>query len=342
MSLFDAPDPRKVELKGSTAQTAPQYLTDYLTSLAQAGQGALGTTTDGKMTPFTGSDLIAELPQNLQDLYKNAGTELQRYQSPMDESLTALQGAAKGVSASDISQFYNPYEQDVVDEMGRQSALNVQQSMLPALRAAFAGQGAFGSQRFANATGQAMGNVQADLFGNQAKLRSEGYKSALDAALRDRGYDIQAGQALGSLGSQEAQAATTGLKALGDIGTQELSYDQSKIESPLTRAQNVAQIMRGYQYPMSTAETKETLPGAFAPSPLQQIAGLGTLIGSTFGQTVNPKTGELMNTGAGYKGLELVKDLYGGVKSLFPSGASQPDSGNLAGSYFDSQGNPII
>ena len=342
MSLFDAPDPRKVELKGSTAQTAPQYLTDYLSSLAGAGQGALGTTVDGKTTPFGGKDLIAELPQNLQDLYKNAGTTLNRYQSPMDESLTALQDAAKGVSSSDISQFYNPYEQDVVDEMGRQSALNVQQSMLPALRAAFAGQGGFGSQRYAGAMGQAMGNVQSDLFGNQAKLRSEGYKTALDAALRDRGYDIQAGQALGGLGQQEAQAATTGLKTLGDIGTQELGYDQSLIEAPMTRAQNVAQIMRGYTYPLSTAETKETLPGAFAPSPLQQIAGLGTLIGSTFGQTVNPKTGELMNTGAGYKGLDLVKDLYGGVKSFFPSGASLPDSGNLAGSYFDSQGNPII
>jgi hypothetical protein len=237
----------------------------------------------------------------------------------MDQSLQTLQGAAQGVSADDISQFYNPYEQDVVDEMGRQSALNVQQSMVPALKAAFAGQGGFGSQRYAGAMGQAMGNVQSDLFGNQAKLRSEGYKTALDAALRDRGYDIQAGQSLYGLGQAESQAGTQGVKALGDIGTQELGYEQSKIEAPLTRAQNVAQILRGYQFPMSTAETKETLPSSFAPSPLQQIAGLGTLIGSTFGQTVNPKTGELMNTGAGYKGLDLVKDLYGGAKSFLSS-----------------------
>jgi hypothetical protein len=297
MSLFDAPAPNKVELKGSTAQTAPQYLTDYLSSLAQTGQDQLGTAS------------IAGLPQNLQDLYGGAQGTLNRYQAPMDQSLQTLQGAAQGVSAGDISQFYNPYEQDVVNEMGRQSALNVQQSMLPALRAAFAGQGAFGSQRFANATGQAMGNVQSDLFGNQAKLRSEGYKSALEAALRDRGYDIQAGQALGTLGQQESGAATTGLKALGDIGTQELGYEQSKIEAPLTRAQNVAQILRGYQFPMSTAETKETLPGAFAPSPLQQIAGLGTLVGSAFGN----------KDAAGNKLIDTFKDVYGGIKTFFPS-----------------------
>lgn len=308
MSLFDAPAPTPVELKGSTTQTAPQYLTDYLTKLATTGQGLVDQGT------------IAPLNQNLQNLYGGAQSTLERYQTPMDESLTALQGAAQGVSGEDISRFYNPYEQDVVNEMGRQSALNVQQSMLPALRAAFAGQGAFGSQRFANATGQAMGNVQADLFGNQAKLRSEGYKSALDAALRDRGYDIQAGQSLGSLGSQEAQAATTGLKTLGDIGTQELGYEQSKIEAPLTRAQNVAQIMRGYTYPTTTNEMKEVLPGSYAPSPLQQIAGLGTLVGSAFGN----------KNAAGNKLIDTFKDVYGGIKEFFPASGETRTADEIA------------
>jgi hypothetical protein len=320
MSLFDAPDPRVVELKGSSNQIAPEYLTNYLTALAQTGQGQLGSAS------------IAGLPQNLQAAYGGAQDTLQRYETPMDQSLQTLQGAAQGVSAQDISQFYDPYEQDVVNEMGRQSALNVQQSMMPALKAAFAGQGAFGSQRFANATGQAMGDVQSDLFGNQAKLRSEGYKSALDAALRDRGYDIQAGQSLGSLGAQESQAATTGLKTLGDLGTQELGYEQSKIEAPLTRAMNVAKILQGYQFPLKTEKVEESIPGSFAPSPLQQIAGLGSLVGSAFGN----------KDAAGNKLIDTFKDIYGGAKTLFSSGTPQPNAGNLAGSYFDSQGNPII
>lgn len=308
MGLFDAPTPTPVELKGSTTTTAPQYLTDYLTQLAQTGQQQLGQ---------TGDQLIAGLPQNLQNLYGGAQQTLQRYQTPMDQSLAALQSASQGVSAQDISKFYNPYEQDVVNEMARQSALNTQQNMLPALKAAFAGQGGFGSQRYAGAMGQAMGDVQGDLLGQQAKLRSEGYKSALDAALKERGYDIQAGQSLYGLGQAESQAATSGLKALGDIGTQELGYEQSKIEAPLTRAQNVAQIMRGYTYPTTTEETKQALPGSYGPSPLQQIAGLGTLIGSTFGQTYDPKTGKTIETGPGYKGVQLAKDLYGGIKDLF-------------------------
>lgn len=270
MGLFDSPTPTPVTLSGSTAQTAPQYLTDYLSQLAQTGQGQIG------------QESIAGLPQNLQDLYSGAQGALTRYQTPMDQSLTALQSGATGVTGGDISKFYDPYQQDVINEMSRQSNLNTQRNLLPALKSAFAGTGNFGSQRYANATGQALTDVESNLLGKQAALRSEGYKSALDAALKERGYDIQAGQGLYGLGQSEAQAAGSSMKALGDIGTQQLGYEQSKIEAPLTRAQNVAQILRGYQFPTQTNETKQVLPGSYGNSPLQQIAGLGSLVGSGF------------------------------------------------------------
>jgi hypothetical protein len=268
MSLFDAPDPRKVELKGTSTQVAPQYLTDYLSSLAQVGQDQLGQAQ------------IAGLPQNLQDLYSGAQDTLNRYKPAMDQSLQTLQGASQGVTGADISQFYDPYQQDVVDEMSRQSNLNTQRNLMPALKSAFAGTGGFGSQRYANATGQALSDVESNLLGQQTKFRSEGYKSAMDAALRDRGYDIQAGQGLYGLGQAETQSGINSLKTLGDIGNQELGYEQSKIEAPLTRAQNVAKILQGYQFPMTVNKTEEQIPGSFAPSPLQQIAGLGSLVGA--------------------------------------------------------------
>ena len=327
MGLFDAPTAKPVELKGTSTTTAPQYLTDYLTNLASAGTGALGAASpQGGITPYTGEELIAGLPQNLQTLYSQAAPTLERYQAPLNQSLQTLQSAATGVTGEDISKFYDPYQQDVVNEMARQSALNVQRGLLPALKGAFAGQGAFGSQRYAGATGQALGDVQANLLGQQAKLRSAGFQSALDAALKERGYDIQAGQALGQLGSQEAQAATTGLKTLGDIGTQELAYEQSKIEAPLTRAQNVAQIMRGYTYPTSTSEVKDVLPSAYGPSPLQQIAGLGTLVGSAFGN----------KDAAGNKLIDWLKNIN------LPTFGDQSSGGQTSNTvYYDDEGNPI-
>lgn len=307
MGLFDAPTPTPVTLSGSSTTTAPQYLTDYLTQLAQTGQQQLGQPSQ---------NLIANLPQNLQDLYSGAQGTLNRYQAPMDESLKALQSGATGVTGEDISKFYDPYQQDVINEMSRQSNLNVQRNLMPALKAAFVGSGGLGSQRYANATGQTLTDVESNLLGKQAALRSEAYKSALDAALRERGYDIQAGQALGGLGAQEAQAATSGLKTLGDIGTQELGYEQSKIEAPLTRALNVAQIMRGYTYPTSVAETKQVLPSSYAPSALQQIAGLGTLVGSAFGN----------KDAAGNKLIDWLSNKFGGS---LPSNLDLSGLGNI-------------
>lgn len=304
MSLFQGIAPPNVETSRTTTTTAPQYLTDYLTQLAQVGQQQLNT----------GAPLIAGLPQNLQDLYSGAQSTLNRYQDPMNQSLQALQNASQGVSAGDISKFYDPYQQSVIDEMTRQSDVNVQRNLLPQLKSAFAGSGGFGSQRYAGATGQALTDVQRDLFGQQAALRSQGYKSALDAALKDRGYDIQAGQGLYGLGQAESQAANTSLKTLGDIGTQQLGYEQSKIEAPLTRAQNVAQIMRGYTYPTTATEKSLGPASSYGPSPLSQIAGLGTLVGSAFGN----------KDALGNKAIDWASKLFGGGswldQALYPSG----------------------
>jgi hypothetical protein len=322
MSLFDAPAPPNITATTTTAATAPQYLTDYLTNLASAGTSALGTVSDGKLTPFTGSQMIANLPTNLQNLYKDAPGTLERYQTPLDEALTAGQAGAEGIGATDISAFYNPYEADVVNKLSEQSAENVQRGLLPALRGAFAGQGAFGSRRYAGALGQALADVERDVLGQQGKLKYEGYKAALDAALRQKGLQTQAAQALTSLGQAEAQGAQTGLKTLADIGAQELAYEQSKMEAPLTRAQNVAQILRGYTYPTTSTETYVgPSKTGYGLSPLQQIAGLGTLVGSAFGskdaagnKLINwlGKFGESLPDVSGY-GTTGINPIYGGV-----------------------------
>ena len=304
MSLFEGSSPDPVELSKSSTTKVPDYLTNYLTGLSQAGMGALGTVTPGTaatgttpgtpptVTPFTGEQLIAQRPEYYTNLLASGtGTmprlsDLTRYQTAADDA-TRVGGLAEGVEAADISKFYDPFQQDVVNELARQSALNVQRNVLPSLRGAFAGQGAFGSQRYAGATGQALGDIQASLLGKQSELMSAGYKNALEAALREQATQQGLVGGLSSLASVEATAAPAAIKQLADIGVQDLAYNQSKLEAPLRRAMNVAEIMRGYTYPTSLEETKEEIPTAYGPSALQQIAGLGTLVGAAF-----PKGGQ--------------------------------------------------
>jgi len=301
MSLFEGTAPPNVETTRTTAATAPQYLTDYLTQLAQTGQAQLG---------LTGSDLVAAPSALQQQAYQIAPGVATAYQPAMTAALQAGQGAAAPVTQQDISAFYNPYERAVVDEMQRQSAQNVQRSMLPQLRSAFGGTGAFGSQRYAGAIGQALGDVQADLLGQQSKYRAAGYQSALDAAMKQKQTQQAAASALSGIGTGSETAATSGLKALADLGATQQAYEQAKIEAPTVRAQNIAQILRGYTYPTTTTEKYVGPASSYGPSPLSQVAGLGSLIGSMFGNAIDPKTGQPIQTGIGWKALGGLKDLF--------------------------------
>jgi hypothetical protein len=285
-SLFQGEAPPNVQTTRETTAVAPQYLTDYLTQLATQGQQSLGVKdpTTGAYTAPTqaqlttaGTPYVAPLSQLQKDVATYAPEALMRYQTPMDEAYNVGKEAT-GVSQADISKFYNPYENAVVGGMGVQSATNVQRNLMPQLKAGFVGSGALGSQRYANALGQSMGDVNTTLLQEQNKARSTGYQSALDAALREMSGQTQATQALGTLGSQEQQAATTGLKTGADIGAIEQAQNQALINAPTTMAGNVAQILRGYTYPTVTTEKYDGPATSYGPSVLSQIGGLGSLV----------------------------------------------------------------
>ena len=321
-SLFQGEAPPNVQTTRETAAVAPQYLTDYLTQLAQQGQQALGTKdpVTGVYTAPTqeqlktaGTPYVAPLSQLQKDVATNAPTDLYRYQTPMDEAYDVGKEAT-GVSPADISKFYNPYEAAVVGGMGAQSATNVQRNLMPQLKAGFVGSGALGSSRYANALGQTMGDVNTTLLQEQNKARSAGYQSALDAALREMSGQTQATQALGTLGAQEQQAATTGLKTGADIGAIEQAQNQALINAPTTMAGNVAQILRGYTYPTVTTEKYDGPASSYGPSVLSQIGGLGSLLASG----VNSKDTGWLDKALGFVGNQF--------SSGSPTSASQPQT----------------
>ena len=228
-----------------------------------------------------GKPYVAGLTESQKDVFTNAPEQLLRYQTPLDEALTAGQ-AGMDVSQADISKFYNPYENAVVGGLGAQSATNVQRNLMPQMKAGFVGTGGLGSSRYANALGQTMGDVNTGLLQEQNKTRMAGYNTALDAAMKEAQLSNQASSALTGVGQAEQQAATTGLKTGADLGALEQAFEQSQINAPLTQATNVAQLMRGYTVPTNQTQTYKGPGDAFQPSPLSQIASLGTLLGSGF------------------------------------------------------------
>jgi hypothetical protein len=329
MGLFTGAAPPDVTKTQTTASTTPDYYTDYLTKLSQAGQSYMGSF-DPKTKAYTppkqedliyaGTPYVAGLTQAQKDVFKNAPTTLERYETPLDEAYD-IGKEAGDISQADISKFYNPYENAVVGGLGAQSATNVQRNLMPQLQAGFVGSGALGSQRYANALGQTMGDVNTNLLQEQNKTRMAGYNTALDAAMKEAQLQNQSSAALTGLGQAESQAATSGLKTGAELGALEQAYTQSQINAPLTMSSNVAQLLKGYTVPTGQTQTYKGPGDVYQPSPLSQIASLGTLLASGF------------NSGSGW-GNQLLKGL--GVTG------SSANADQVINDYFKQTGKSIF
>ena len=309
--LFDGSPPVDVNTTRTTKVEAPEFFTNYLTNLAKAGSEALGSTTtdaSGKtvFTPKTGEDLIASRPEYYANLvggidpatgqpYK-AGElpglgDLGRYKSALDEALKVgkLAGSPIGVSydaegkpvfSDTLKAFYDPFQKDVIGAMREASDVNLQRSILPGLKAIGIGSGQFGSRRSGVLGGQALGDYGAAINRQESELRSKGFETALDAALRQQANLTGATNALSNLGNIEATTSQNALKALAGFGEQDLAYEQAKIDAPLTRAANVAALLRNYQIPTTTTETyKGPMAGiTYGPSTLDKIGSLSSIL----------------------------------------------------------------
>ena len=273
MSIFQGIAPPNVDTTKSTATTAPGFYTDYLSGLANAGQQALNRSP---------AELVAGFSPLQQQAFGNVQNAATSYQPQLQAAQATAGQSAQGITQQNIQNYLNPYAQNVVGEMARLNQQNLNQNLLPNLKAGFVGTGAGGSQRNAGALAQFLAQNQANLTGQQSGELSKGFTTALGAAGQQSQLQNQAAQVQAQLAQQQQQLGLAGNKAIMDVGAQQQALDQARINAPLTQATNAAQLMRGYTVPTSTTEKYSGPAAAYGPSPLAQISGLGSLLGSGF------------------------------------------------------------
>jgi hypothetical protein len=103
---------------------------------------------------------------------------------------------------------------------------------------------------------------------------------------------INAASTGGNLASQTGTLAWNDVTGLLNAGNTQQQLNQAAQLFPLQVAQQQAQLLRGYNVPISQART-DTAPGQagqFANSPLTNIAGVASLLASPF--ATDPKTGK--------------------------------------------------
>ena len=269
--LQGAPLP-DVKVTTTKDQTAPDYYTDYLTDLSKVGTDALKTTAEEGVAAY---DPMQTLGYGMVEDAAGA------YLPGLTAAQTTAGNLTGGLDLSRISEFMNPYQTNVVDEMARLSQQNIQRNVLPSLKGAFVGSGGLGGQRYAGALGQSMADIQSNLTGQQYGALSKGYTEALTAAQREADQMRQATELQGDLAGKAQQYGLTEAGALTKAGAEQQAYEQAKLDFPTKRAADIAALMRGYNIPISETETRTgPLAGSYGTSGMQDITTLASLLGS--------------------------------------------------------------
>ena len=195
--------------------------------------------------------------------------------------LGAQQTAAAGPN---ISQFFNPYQSYVTDEINRQSQMAQNQ-----LGAQAVASGAFGGGR----QGIAQAELERARLSQIGQAQAQGFQTALGAAQQQQnlvsGTQLAAGQALGRMGQQQQAMSLADIQAQLPAGAVQRGIGQQQLEAqrqtalqrayePFQRIEFLKGIMTNLPTTQSTI-TASTAPGA---NPLGQALGAGLGAYSTY------------------------------------------------------------
>lgn len=290
-------------------QTTPEFYTNYLQDIANLGQAGI------EMGGVAGLSPLQQQALNMAPdaAFSGMGT--------MGAGADLANMAGSTAAPNIVNAYMNPYQSNVVDEMARLQDRNLRESLMPAMKGAAGAMGQFGSQRQFQATGNMLRDMQSDLLGKQFGALNTGYNSAMTSAQNDLTRSMQAGQTLGSIGTQQSQAAKSGLDQLMTLGGVEQQLGQKVLDDPLAKATAYSQLLKGYNIP--TGLTKQTTGSTgYSNSPLAQVSSLLTALAGFTGTKV--KDGGAISSYAD-----------GGKVAETPSRAVYTD-GN--GNYYDANG----
>jgi hypothetical protein len=189
------------------------------------------------------------------------------------QGIQQILGAAAPVGQQQISQYLNPYQQYVTDEIARQG-----QMMQNQLGAKAIGAGAFGGGR----EGVQQAELQGRTLSNIGQSLASGFQTALGAAQRQQQVGLAAGQQLGQMGGLQQQMAQGDINQLFAAGGVQRQLAQQALDAqrqntlqqqyePYQRAEFLANLYAAGPKTQSGI-TMGTAPGT---SPLAQAVGTG-------------------------------------------------------------------
>ena len=195
-------------------------------------------------------------------------------QPTVGSAVSGVQGAMAPIGAQQISQYLNPYQSYVTDEIARQGQMMQNQLGAQAVNA-----GAFGGGR----EGVQQAELQGRTLSEMGRAQAQGFQTALGAAQQQQQVGLQGGQLLGQLGAQQQSMAQGDINQLMAAGGLQRQLAQQALDAqrqtalqreyePYQRAEFLKNIYAAGPTSQSSL-TQTTTPGG--GNPLAQAAGAG-------------------------------------------------------------------
>jgi hypothetical protein len=316
--------PQKSTSSTLTTSDVPQYLSDYLYNLMSGAYGAASEDYQ-QYAPLAGED-----PKNYERIAGFDPLQTQAFGMTTDAAEAYKPGlAAANVSAnkaanlstmgaadpyfktasastvSGISDYLNPYQQNVTDRMGDIAQRQIQEKLLPGLSDTFTRSGQYGSSRHQELAQRGVRDIASDLESNIGAQLAKGYETAGTQRAADLQRLASIGQAAGTLtgteeqqkgalasiqaglGQKEQALGLQGAAATEAIGAEkqamqqridDLRYQdfQRQVNYPKEQLNFLSGIIRGLPSGGGTTSSTTTGSGAsYSSSPLAQLASAG-------------------------------------------------------------------
>jgi hypothetical protein len=212
-------------LQQQAYSTVVQNQGNWKPGMAAATAGMVPFTTAG-----TAGDLEAQQNPYLQPTMASAdltaGRGLYNRAAGIDVTGAAnpYMTAAGKSAVQNIGDYFNPYQQSVLDTIARQGTRNLTENLLPGVSDTFIKAGQFGSRGMGDFGERALRDTQEAILNAQSTAAQQGYSQALGASQADLARQQQLAATAGQLAGAQQQGLTSLGKEQTAAGQQQQTF----------------------------------------------------------------------------------------------------------------------
>ena len=211
--LFGPSVPASVLKYGVTAKDTPEWYNDYTLGLISKAAAIAAEPYQKYDYPRLAS--FSSLQQQAFQVGQQNASAYKPYLGQASQAFdTAASGSALGAASpflaqsalrtpDVISDYMNPYTNQVVNRIGDLSKRQLIENIMPAIQQQFIAGGTFGGSRSGEALGRATRDLGESTMAQQSQALQQGYSQAAQQAAADQARMLQAGQLTGALSAQD-------------------------------------------------------------------------------------------------------------------------------------------